>query len=64
MELKLEKDTILDVIGTAAGAYLCYYWAGGEPIGGFAQLVPFVAAAVGGFVIWRMVRKNNRAAAK
>ncbi len=60
MELKLEKDTIIDVICTAAAAYLFYYWAGGKPIDGFAQLVPFVAAAVGGFVVWRLARKNNK----
>jgi hypothetical protein len=52
-------DNALDVVGTAAAAYVGYVLTGGKPIPGFAELVPFIAAAALGIFTWRQVRKNN-----
>ncbi len=60
MELKIDFDTVIDVIGTGSAAYVGYALTGGSPIPGFAQLVPFVAALALGIVTWRVARENNK----
>lgn len=61
MKFEVTMDNALDVIGTAAAAYVGYVLTGGKPIPGFAELVPFIAAAALGIFTWRLVRKNNNA---
>lgn len=53
-------DTVLDVVGTVAAAYLGWVIAGGPPIPFLAEFVPFVAATAAGIGGWRLFRKNNR----
>lgn len=59
MKFEVTLDNALDVVGTAAAAYVGYVLTGGKPIPGFAELVPFIAAAALGIFTWRQVRKNN-----
>lgn len=53
-------DTVLDVVGTAAVAYLGWVFAGGPPIPLFAEFVPIIAAGAAGIAGWRLFRKNNK----
>lgn len=59
MKFEVTLDNALDVIGTAGAAYVGYVLTGGQPIPGFAELVPFIAGAALGVFTWRQVRKNN-----
>lgn len=58
-KIEINQDTILDVVGTAAAAYVAYALTGGSPIPGFAEIVPFIAAVAMGIFVWKHVRKNN-----
>jgi hypothetical protein len=62
MEMKLDVDTVLDVVGTAAAAYVAFVLTGGSELPVFAQLVPFIAAIAVGIFTWRHTRKNNKPA--
>lgn len=57
--MQVDLDTTLDVVGTASAAYVAFVLTGGQPIPGFAQLVPFIAAIAAGVFVWRLTRKNN-----
>lgn len=59
MNIKLDVDTTLDVLGTAAAAYVCYALTGGTPLPLFKDVVPWIAAIAGGVLMWRQSRKNN-----
>lgn len=60
MEVKVDFDTVLDVVGTASAAYVALVITGGPQIPGFAQIVPWLAALSVGVFTWRQVRKNNK----
>lgn len=53
-------DTVLDVLGVIAVAYLGWVFAGGAPIPFLAEFVPFIAATAAGIAGWRLFRKNNK----
>jgi hypothetical protein len=59
MKFEVTLDNALDVIGTGAAAYAAYSLAGGNPIPGFREFVPLIAALAVGVFVWRLVRKNN-----
>lgn len=59
MEFKLDVDTVLDVIGTGAAAYVGYAVTGGDPLPLLKDMVPLIAALAVGIFTWRQVRRNN-----
>lgn len=54
-------DTVLDVIGVVALAYLGWIWSGGTPLPLLKDVVPFIAAGTFGIIGWRFFRRNNNA---
>jgi hypothetical protein len=56
-----DGDTVLDVVGTVAVAYVGWVFAGGPPIPFLKEFVPFIVAVAAGIVAWRIFRKNNEA---
>jgi|LauGreSBDMM110SN_4_FD.fasta_scaffold101170_2 hypothetical protein len=58
--MNVDMDTALDVVGTAAAAYVGFVLTGGPELPVFAQMVPFIAATAVGIFTWRQVRKNNK----
>lgn len=59
MEFKLDKDTILDALGTAVVAYVAWVLLFQQP--GIPGLDPFFAiigTAGVGLIAWRFFRKN------
>ncbi len=62
MKVDLDLDTVLDVVGTGAAAYVAYALVGGVPLPLFKDIVPWIAALAVGIVTWRLSRRNNKAA--
>lgn len=54
-------DTVLDVIGVVALAYLGWIWTGGTPLPLLKDFVPFIGAGTFGILGWRFFRRNNNA---
>lgn len=59
MKFEVTLDNALDVVGTGAAAYVAYSLCGGNPIPGFREFVPLIAAFAVGLFTWRLVRVNN-----
>lgn len=55
-----DLDSVADIVGTVALAYLAWVFAGGPPLPVLKEFVPFIAAGAAGVVAWRYFRRNNK----
>ena len=59
MEVKLDKDTVLDGLGAAIIAYAAWVMLfGGEPIPVIGDMLKYLGTGAVGYIAWKLLRKN------